>query len=244
MKYKRQLENFPVEVVEKMLEYQKAQGNAPEVSVFENNKCAGLQFGGFEWWKTPEREDFWNQVIGNSNFDLFFEKYPKGKLIGYKLSGIASWNQICSLLSYAMPHKDKKHDLFFDKYSINSPLFKRVEALGILDLWFTPVYSVKEEEPKLIRHKMHADNGDFELEISSNGICYRPDSAWLSPSNIGDIVHLYSGRAISFSREPNKDSFMTGRYETVITKMDVGCKKGTLVSDWQKVLELYYEMIK
>jgi hypothetical protein len=57
-------------------------------------------------------------------------------------------------------------------------------------------------------------------------------------------VHLYSGRAISFSREPNKDSFMTGRYETVITKMDVGCKKGTLVSDWQKVLELYYEMIK
>lgn len=68
-KYKGELEGFPDEVVEKMLEYQR---NKRDVTVFEKN-CKS----GFDWDRTPEKYNFWCDVIINRNFNLFFEKYPK-----------------------------------------------------------------------------------------------------------------------------------------------------------------------
>ena len=72
MKYKGQIADFPVEIVEKMLERQVEQGNKRDVSVFEQSK-----YDGFDWDITPEGGQFWVEIIKNKNFDLFFEKYPK-----------------------------------------------------------------------------------------------------------------------------------------------------------------------
>lgn len=76
MNYKGQLEGFPDEVVEKMLEYQVEQGNKKEVAVFESKKTANYWHNGFSWGKTKEGTSFWSRVIVNGNFALFFEKYP------------------------------------------------------------------------------------------------------------------------------------------------------------------------
>lgn len=75
--YKGQLKGFPSEVVEKMLERQVEQGNKRDVGVFEKIDNAGKYHGGFGWAITAEGADFWREVIGKRNFNLFFSRYPK-----------------------------------------------------------------------------------------------------------------------------------------------------------------------
>lgn len=72
MEYKGYLKRFPQEVVEWMCDQQEAQGNKRDVSVFEKSK-----FDGFNWFKTKEGYDFCKRVIVESDFDLFFEHFPK-----------------------------------------------------------------------------------------------------------------------------------------------------------------------
>ncbi len=74
---KGQLKGFPPEVVEKMLEYQVAQGNPRNVAVFEGWVVASKRQFGFAWDDTPEGFLFWKKVIKDENFELFFNKYPK-----------------------------------------------------------------------------------------------------------------------------------------------------------------------
>ena len=75
--YKGQLEGFPREIVERMLECQVEQGNPRDVSVFENILDADRYFGGFTWRDTIEGSNWWSKVIDDKNFDTFFNKYPK-----------------------------------------------------------------------------------------------------------------------------------------------------------------------
>lgn len=77
MEYKGKLEEFPQEVVGKMLDKQEHQGNKRALSVFEKNPASNVNDGGFTWSATVEGIDFWHEVISKRRFDLFFEKYPK-----------------------------------------------------------------------------------------------------------------------------------------------------------------------
>lgn len=69
------LKGFPIEVVQKMLEKQLAQGNKQNIEIFQIYIFAGEK--GFFWEQTEEGIDFWIEVISCNNFDLFFQKYPK-----------------------------------------------------------------------------------------------------------------------------------------------------------------------
>lgn len=71
------IKDFPIEVVEKMIEEQVKQGNQPNVEAFQNYANADADDGGFTWDKTNDGNVFWLDVIDSRNFDLFFEKYPK-----------------------------------------------------------------------------------------------------------------------------------------------------------------------
>lgn len=76
-KYKGDLKGFPEEVVEAMLFYQEEQGHKRDVTVFERDRFSGDYDGGFTWRETVEGHEFWQEVLGNKNFDLYFDKYPK-----------------------------------------------------------------------------------------------------------------------------------------------------------------------
>lgn len=69
--------DFPVEIVRKMVEEQMRQGNNADVCMFQ--KCANKNKnqGGFDWRNTEDGHIFWELVIYNKNFGIFFEKYPK-----------------------------------------------------------------------------------------------------------------------------------------------------------------------
>lgn len=71
------LKNFPIEVVEKMLQKQYRQVDKIDISVFQAYKCSEAQHGGFNWQDTIEGNDFWSKVIRYEKFDVFFERYPR-----------------------------------------------------------------------------------------------------------------------------------------------------------------------
>ena len=71
------LENFPIEIVEKMLQKQYNQVNKKDITVFQNNKKADETHGGFRWSDTIEGYRFWDDVITLSKFDVFFKRYPE-----------------------------------------------------------------------------------------------------------------------------------------------------------------------
>jgi len=74
---KGEIKDFPIEVVQKMVEEQVHQGNKADVGVFQIDPSFCAESGGFDWTRTKEGDEFWNSVIGNVNFDVFFKKYPK-----------------------------------------------------------------------------------------------------------------------------------------------------------------------
>lgn len=77
------IKDFPIVLVEKMIEEQVKQGNKADVEVFQKNASTDAEDGGFDWDKTNDDIDFWQEVIGEGNFDLFFEKYPKKAKLVY-----------------------------------------------------------------------------------------------------------------------------------------------------------------
>ena len=74
---KGQIEYFPIEVVQRMVECQSEQGNKANVGVFQLHEETNGIHGGFDWSMTEEGNGFWNAIIEWNNFSLFFEKYPK-----------------------------------------------------------------------------------------------------------------------------------------------------------------------
>jgi len=66
------IKDFPIEVVQKMLERQVEQGNEENVQVFQI-----IALDGFDWSTSEEGLTFWKEVIMQKNFDLFFKKYPR-----------------------------------------------------------------------------------------------------------------------------------------------------------------------
>lgn len=94
-----QIKDFPIEVVQKMVERQVEQGNKADVKVFQDYPKAGRSDGyGFTWNETEECYVFWREVIKDKNFDLFFEKYPKKpvneypKVMSVSIDGV-KWNK-------------------------------------------------------------------------------------------------------------------------------------------------------
>lgn len=71
------LKDFPIEIVEKMLEYQYKQIGKADISIFQNERCADTGCKGFSWSATIEGHYFWKTIIRDREFDIFFERYPK-----------------------------------------------------------------------------------------------------------------------------------------------------------------------
>ena len=95
-----QIADFPIEVVQKMVERQIEYKNKYDISQFQY-----LKDSGFEWIGTPEGGIFWASVVYDKNFALFFEKYPKNKNIIIK-NFKKKFNQFLNWISKL---KNKRH---------------------------------------------------------------------------------------------------------------------------------------
>ena len=68
------IEDFPIEVVQKMVDYQYDKRHVCDVGVFQQSADAATY--GFIWSETSEGWDFWNDVINKKQFYKFFDLYP------------------------------------------------------------------------------------------------------------------------------------------------------------------------
>lgn len=76
-----ELREYPLAIVQKMIERQVMQGNSANVKVFQTDATAEQLDGGFEWEDSPEGWDFWNDVIVNMEFNVFFKRYPESNRV-------------------------------------------------------------------------------------------------------------------------------------------------------------------
>lgn len=74
-----EIKYFPIEVVQEMVNEQVKQGNYADVSAFA--RCKTSIHPCFDWKLSNLGWEFWNNVINEKNFDLFFDKLPKMQLV-------------------------------------------------------------------------------------------------------------------------------------------------------------------
>lgn len=70
-------EDLPVEIQEKMLDEQEAQGNKRDAKVFMNNIYSWFDDGGFNWVNSKDGGIFWDKILNDGNFSEFYKEYPK-----------------------------------------------------------------------------------------------------------------------------------------------------------------------
>ncbi len=95
------------------------------------------------------------------------------------------------------------------------------------------IQKAKEGETKVIT--MRCEGGTFEIEVSKKGIYYRTEKAWINWIELKESL-----RPISVKNGLS----CPGQYTFKPTIIDAGCKKGTYVSDWEKVIEEYERICK
>jgi hypothetical protein len=178
MEYKGELQGFPDEVVNKMLDRQVEQGNKRDVTVFEAGKTDG-----FYWSETTEGGNFWGEVIHDKNFALFFEKYPKQETIPE-----TNPNPPSKIIGYKSPvdmkgWKIKKGDIFkvyeenlrlYDTEAGTSPCI----AAEIVETW-QPAY--EQEEDIFV--------GDYKVTFVGNG-AHISNAVWLSNDEIKAVAAI------------------------------------------------------
>lgn len=74
---KGEIKDFPIEVVQRMVDCQIEQGNKADVTVFQKNRYEIKEDNGFSWDETAEGVSFWSNITYFKDFNMFFEKYPK-----------------------------------------------------------------------------------------------------------------------------------------------------------------------
>lgn len=73
---KGDIKGFPLPIVDLMLKYQEEQCGHKDIKVFEEDRTNNKDYRGFDWYKTPEGCDFWENVLTQNKWELFFERYP------------------------------------------------------------------------------------------------------------------------------------------------------------------------
>ena len=147
---KRDIKDFPIEVVQRMVDCQLEQYNKACIGVLQGEKT-----GGFEWRKTKEGLDFWHKVIEHKNFNLFFQKYPKQKQLTIQkdmetnkliLNGITLPKDTEVKVSV----EDGTTILTFQKQEEKEPEFKRGDIIYVEEKYCGYIAIIKNIEDDVI----------------------------------------------------------------------------------------------
>lgn len=171
------LKALPLEILDKMIEYQIEQGNEASIKVFEDDIEACKATGGFDWETTKEGSKFWSLIIRVFEHDTFFYKYP------YKVFPVKalSNDKLVILLNY---NQETKSGLGFTKKDKTIKLYNNIEPVEIKD-------SIRNFNDLLGCKVTNRVNGrevfikEISLEGKNNDIIFNRNSR-----NILDIITL------------------------------------------------------
>lgn len=166
-----EIEDFPCEVVNKMIEEQVKQGNLPDVRVFQSFAIAGQDENGFDWNITTDGCDFWEEVIAMGNFELFFTKYPKQVnnniyIVSDGKCGKYIIDTLCQLggVNFHQYSGNNKNDTYFI-----DPVTKNIEVCseedGIIYNMVTTFYTKVEIKKPIVELTMKEIADKFGVDI-------------------------------------------------------------------------------
>lgn len=93
-------------------------------------------------------------------------------------------------------------------------------------------------KPDIVKIQMYASNGDFELQVSKEGIYYEPENQFINPEDIALFAGHNKLRHSTVSTQVSTSKY----YSVSIDSINVGCKKNTKLSDWKKVYDKWKEL--
>ncbi len=173
-----ELQGFPDEIIDKLVERQIKAGNPSNASLFDGDCTINHREGGFDWDTTIEGDDFWENVLTYRRFDLFFERYPKG--LPAKTITAAQAQEIidsaCKEWKQTLFNKWGKFVVFKDSINISDDFYKemRKACTGPQHLLFDKIFGKDEEfavgELVLCSHLGIADTWCIRT-YTGNGIC-------------------------------------------------------------------------
>lgn len=99
---------------------------------------------------------------------------------------------------------------------------------------FKPIY---KEEPKVIKVLMHSEPDNFKLEVSKDGIYYRPENSWISINDIRCALTV-EPTTILMSR----DNGTSKVYDLKPSHFNCGCQRMVPREDIENVLKVYDEL--
>lgn len=70
------IKDFPLEIVQKMIDYQFNSNGINNIKILQDPLLIETDYV-FDWFKTIEGYEFWDRVIHNKEFEIYFKKYPK-----------------------------------------------------------------------------------------------------------------------------------------------------------------------
>lgn len=132
---KGEIKNFPIEVVQKMVDYQVLQGNKADVSVFQHDAFADCPEGGFNWSSTKEGNNFWESIIDEREFDVFIKHFSNDKIYTCMLADKSKHNaNIIKYLEELGGENSRKFEITFsDTIYYICPLSKTISTLPMND---------------------------------------------------------------------------------------------------------------
>lgn len=195
----------------------------------------------------------------NNDWDCYINRYPEP---GYKEITFEQFKKYVlktetmnkKIIGYKAPYDIYTETAYFKinrgdlLVKDSSPLYykcvnwkvdeceKYLLAKEIVETW-EPVY---EEDKKLKIFTLDCKDGRFELEVSTDGILYRPDSAYLDTVELLNFVinANYSGQGYTLSAKGRSEV-----YKCQYSHIDLGCKKSVPISQLKEVVD-YYNSIK
>lgn len=106
------IEGFPIEIAQAIINHQYEQYGFNDIGLLQKDIL-----GVFTWYTTLEGHIFWNRVISEKKFDLFFKEYPKKEIMNDKTYKVTR-QQMGEIYSIAcLEWKDKISNITSEYFS-------------------------------------------------------------------------------------------------------------------------------
>jgi hypothetical protein len=168
----------------------------------------------------------WSKATYEEIIAHFNKQLMEKKIIGYSIKPEFSKALVAKALGTYEANLVDNPEMWMKKDCKSASLAKE---LGVLDLWFNPVY--EPEKSKVEKVTLRCEGGTFKVEVSKEGIYYRPEDTWL---DVSDIRTAIKGMGIFY----RKSTGVKSTYTFTPSHIDSGCKKQVPVEDWKKVLDV------
>ena len=112
-------------------------------------------------------------------------------------------------------------------FGYRSVIALQLEKVGVLDLWFDPIYKEPSKDKTFVIH--HGNNESFKLTVKKEGFYFKPEGTTLDPIVVKKLI------------APSIDFHKGYKFKAHINLVDLGCKHLIPVSELEPLIKYWEE---